>query len=82
LSEAAKFIKINGVDELFLQYDNGDTTGGRIQIFFTRINAEMITAAVELHFDGTFKTVPIMFFQLLTVQAVVKSGIYPCAFIF
>jgi hypothetical protein len=81
ITEAAKFIKMEGVDDLFLQFDNEDKEGNRILIFFTRVNADMMALAIELHFDGTFKTVPIMFFQLLTIQAVIKNSVYPCAFI-
>ena len=50
-------------------------------IFFSDHAAECLRDASEWHFDGTFKSCPKLFKQILTVVAVYKEIVIPCAYI-
>ena len=51
-------------------------------IFYSNQAADCLRDASEWHFDGSFKAVPIIFKQILTIIAVYNEIIVPCAFIF
>ena len=75
----AQFLStING--DQFLLYDSGVGNNDRIILFGTRGGLDLMRDNPNWFMDGTFKTVPSIFFQLYTIH-VVKSGyVLPCIF--
>jgi hypothetical protein len=65
IDDEMKFISVNNEQKLFLQYDNQDTTGNRILVFFSETGAKMMESSNEWHMDGSFKNCPKIFKQLL-----------------
>ena len=61
-------------DQQFLLYDSGAESGNqRIVIFGTQDNVELLSSATVWLADGTFKTVPSLFYQLYVIHAL-KGG--------
>ncbi|RNA16054.1 Ragulator complex LAMTOR3 [Brachionus plicatilis] len=81
ITDDIKFQTINQEKELFLRYDNQSVNGNRILIFMSNTAIEILRKAEEYHFDGTFKTAPGIFYQLLSLHAIVDNMSYPCVFI-
>jgi hypothetical protein len=72
------FGKINDKD--FLRYDNLDDKN-RIIIFMSDDGAKMLAECKTAHFDGTFKTAPKLFNQILTIHANIEGNYIPCAYV-
>lgn len=53
--------------ELFLQYDSGPEDN-RLLIFSTKRNLQLLARSEHWYADGTFKTVPLLFYQLYTIH--------------
>ena len=73
----------------FLLYDSGAEIGNqRIVIFGTQANVDLLSSATVWLADGTFKTVPSLFYQLYVIHAM-KGGpdliftghIFPCLYV-
>ncbi|XP_068211896.1 uncharacterized protein, partial [Palaemon carinicauda] len=65
--------------ELFLMYDSGPTND-RILIFSTQRNLDLLARSENWFADGTFKTVPSIFFQLYTIHGVHSGSIIPLVY--
>ena len=65
--------------DLFLAYDSGPTDG-RILIFATQSNLDILARSENWYADGTFKTVPSIFAQLYTIQGVQSGSITPLVY--
>lgn len=55
--------------EDFLLYDSGHGDDKRMLVFGTRQNLRMLAENRNWHADGTFKVVPLLFYQLFTIHA-------------
>lgn len=53
--------------ELFLQFDSGPQDN-RMLIFSTKRNLQLLARSEHWYADGTFKTVPLLFYQLYTIH--------------
>ena len=62
--------------ELFLIYDSGPTNG-RILIFATQSNLDILVRSEHWYADGTFKTVSLIFGQLYTIHGLKSGNITP-----
>ncbi|KAM4026855.1 uncharacterized protein ACNLHF_022723 [Anomaloglossus baeobatrachus] len=62
-------ININGIQQQFLLHDSGNEHG-RILIFGTRDNLQLLAQSREWFADGMFSTIPALFKQLYTIHAV------------
>jgi hypothetical protein len=60
--------------ENFLAYDSGQEDAQRILIFTTTANLNLLKTSSNWYVDGTFKTSPNMFEQLLTIHVRTTSG--------
>ncbi|KFD64311.1 hypothetical protein M514_09933 [Trichuris suis] len=63
--------------ELFLAKDAGVD---RILLFATRANVDKLAHAPVWIMDGTFKTAPMVFYQIYTIHAPVGSRIFPLVY--
>lgn len=64
--------------DIFLQHDSGmDENGDRYILFYTRENLKKLCGSRIILCDGTFKTVPSMFFQLYSIHAVFMGYTFP-----
>jgi hypothetical protein len=68
-------------DAPFFQGDVNSPDGGIALIFATRAQMEQLSTAHEIFVDGTFRTVPRLFFQLFTLFASVQSVVFPMVFV-
>ncbi|CAF0894096.1 unnamed protein product [Brachionus calyciflorus] len=82
ISDELKLIQISNQQQLFLRFDNYDKKGDRIVIFLSDTAIEILQKAEEYHLDGKFKNSPKMFYQILTLHAVIQNQTFPCAYIF
>jgi hypothetical protein len=80
LDDNCKFITVNNQKEEFLQYDNNNKDGNRLIIFFSTTSMEIMRDSDNWHIDGTFKTCPKIFYQLVTIQCVIKTQILPTVY--
>lgn len=62
--------------DLFYQYDS-DSEEERFILFYTVKDLERLSQSRIMICDGTFKTVPTMFFQLYTIHGVVHGYSFP-----
>lgn len=64
--------------DIFLQHDSGmDENGDRYILFYTRENLKKLCGSRIILCDGTFKTVPSIFFQLYSIHAVFMGYTFP-----
>jgi hypothetical protein len=69
-------------NEQFLQYDSGVGDPQRIIIFASEGGVNLIQNCPHWAADGTFKTVPTIFFQLYTVHCFAGNGqSFPCVYV-
>lgn len=62
----------------FLQYDSGvDEHGDRFILFYTEANLQRLCGTRILLCDGTFATVPSMFYQLYSIHGLVHGYTFP-----
>lgn len=66
--------------ELFLQYDSGLGDENRILVFSTQRNLELLEHCDQWFADGTFKTVPQIFFQLYTIHVLLNDSVTACVY--
>ena len=72
--ELSEFYKITDKGDRFLLHDSGfESENQRILIFGTRKNLDMLSTSSVWLADGTFKTVPGLFYQLYVIHAL-KGG--------
>ena len=66
----------------FLRYDNGEGNAERILLFASNEGLECLMGSRYWFADGTFSTIPQVFFQLYTLHALsVGTGrVFPCIF--
>lgn len=72
--------------ERFLQFDSrfdgdGEDLGDRFLMFYTRNSLEKLCASRIILCDGTFKTVPHMFYQLYSIHGVVRDFTFPLVYV-
>lgn len=60
-------------EENFLLYDSGVTDDERMLVFGTGANLSLLQTTHHWYMDGTFKTVPGIFYQLYTIHCVIKE---------
>lgn len=74
-------ITINGDAEEFLLYDSMDRIQpGRILIFSTRQNLQLLSQSQEWFADGTFSTAPQLFQQLYTIHVIRYHTVIPVVY--
>lgn len=64
----------------FLLYDSGVADVNRILIFGSPDAVTLLEQSADWFGDGTFKTVPEIFYQLYTVHALVLHNVFPCIY--
>ena len=74
-------LRINFRGDGFLQHDSGIGKNNRFVIFQTSFQKEVAEKVDVALIDGTFKSVPHGFYQLITVQGQVMGKFYPLCFI-
>ncbi|KII62285.1 hypothetical protein RF11_07566 [Thelohanellus kitauei] len=73
--------KITHRNERFLLSDTYQVDTGRIIIFCTDRGKQLMSRSNRVFFDGTFKTVPEIFYQLFTIHCDISGNVLPCAFV-
>lgn len=69
------------VGEAFLQYDSGIDDPDRFIMFYTLSSLEKLCASRMVLCDGTFKTVPSMFYQLYSLHGIVHEHTFPLIYV-
>jgi MULE transposase domain/FLYWCH zinc finger domain len=64
----------------FFQYDTGSDDPNRILVFYTSHALQQLVQSRTIFCDGTFKTVPTMFYQLYTIHGEVNDYVYPLVY--
>ncbi|CAF1005787.1 unnamed protein product, partial [Brachionus calyciflorus] len=72
------YSKIN--NEQFLQFDNNNHSN-RILIFMSPIGMKILANSTRWHLDGTFKTCPTHFHQILSIHGYYQNQMFPAAYI-
>lgn len=67
--------------EQFLQFDSGAHDDNRWLMFYSRNALEKLCASRMVLCDGTFKTVPSMFYQLYSLHGVVRDFTFPLVYV-
>ena len=62
----------------FLLYDSKDDD--RVLIFGTKKNLELLSNSTTWMMDGTFQTVPALFYQLYTIHGEIRDAYFPLVF--
>ena len=75
-----KTITVNGVEQIFLQFDNRCKKGNRILIYYSERAAQIIAVSTVLCLDGTFKYSPEIFYQIFTITSIYKCDYLQCVF--
>ena len=65
----------------FLAFDSGPDDENRVLIFATETNLDTLETSPEWHADGTFKTSPLLFYQLYSIHAVYNDHTVPLVYI-
>ncbi|KII69945.1 hypothetical protein RF11_15729 [Thelohanellus kitauei] len=73
--------KITHRNERFLLSDTYQVDRGGIIIFRTDRGKQLMSRSNRVFFDGTFKTVPEIFYQLFTIHCDISGNVLPCAFV-
>ena len=68
--------------EMFFRYDSGINDESRIIIFATKYKEGFICKTNTWLIDGTFKTAPLGFYQILTIHGYFLCRSYPLIYIF
>ena len=68
--------------EMFFRYDSGINDESRIIIFATKYKEGFICKTNTWLIDGTFKTAPLGFYQILTIHGYFLGRSYPLIYIF
>lgn len=76
--EAPYTRSLNG--QQFLQYDSGSDDVDRFIVFYTTNDLERLCNSRMILGDGTFKTVPSMFFQMYTFHGIVNGYTFPLVY--
>ena len=66
--------------EQFLLYDSGFGDGRRMLIYSAPRLLRILSQANNWHCDGTFKVVPVLFFQLYTIHGDLGGLVLPCVY--
>ncbi|KAG0425952.1 hypothetical protein DMUE_6004, partial [Dictyocoela muelleri] len=74
-------LKLNCRGEIFLRYDSGVHDLHRHVIFFSEFQEKIIRKSTVWQFDGTFKSVPRNFSQLVTIYGEYMGKFYPLIYI-
>lgn len=77
-------IVIDGREEQLLFYDskeNGEDISGRILIFSTKKNLEILSGAKSFFMDGTFSICPQLFHQLYTIHVEYFNEVIPVIYV-
>ena len=72
--------KLTTHGEQFLLFDNGKCSSSRMLIFSTSTNLDLLHRSELWFADGTFKTVPEIFYQLYTIHAFSNGRVFPCVY--
>ena len=64
----------------FLLYDSGVADVNRILFFGSPDAVSLLEQSADWFGDGTFKTVPEIFYQLYTIHALVANNVFPCIY--
>ena len=64
--------------DLFLKFDSGAYDANRVIIFYSDIGLRSLCRSTQIFADGTFDTVPRIFFQLYTIHGDVFGYTFPC----
>jgi hypothetical protein len=56
--------------------------GNRILLFFSTTSMEILRDSGNWHIDGTFKTCPSIFYQMVTIKCVISTSIVPAVYAF
>lgn len=78
LIEAPYTRTLNG--EMFIQFDSGADDENRFIVSYTVKNLERLISSRMILCDGTFKTVPGIFYQLYTIHANVLNYTFPLVY--
>jgi hypothetical protein len=70
----------NIFEKPFLQFDNQDNNN-RIIIFMSQVGLEILSKAKRWHFDGTFKTAPKLFYQIMMIHGYCDNKMLASAYI-
>ena len=65
----------------FLRFDSGPFDANRVIIFYSDLGLKSIARSNQLYADGTFDTVPRLFFQLYTIHADIFGYTFPCVYV-
>lgn len=65
----------------FLLHDSGVADANRILIFGSPDAVTLLEQSADWFGDGTFKTVPDIFYQLYTIHALVSDNVFPCIYV-
>lgn len=75
------FVKKDLQNNIFLQYDSGVTSEDRFCIFFSNFNRNFFSSVDTVLIDGTFWSVPVNFYQLVTFNFFIFGKYYPLIFV-
>ncbi|XP_064632829.1 uncharacterized protein LOC135491100 [Lineus longissimus] len=79
--EIPRHYQLTSDNNQFLQFDSGVGDWNRILLFASGNGLDMLHNSPHWAADGTFKTVPEIFFQLYTVHAFAGNGqLFPCVY--
>src|ERR1700733_10820693 len=67
--------------EIFLLHDSGNVDPNRILIFGTDRTMNLLQQSPHWFMDGTFKSVPELFFQLYTIHSLASGDAIPCLYV-
>lgn len=67
--------------ETFLQLDSGIDTQERILMFYTISGLERLCSSRMILADGTFKTVPGIFYQMYSIHGIVQNHCFPLVYV-
>lgn len=62
-------------NENFLLFDSGSDCKERMLVFGTKENLNLLQQAKHWYVDGTFKSVPSLFYQLYTLHGIIRDNI-------
>lgn len=74
-------LRVTLTKQKFLQYDSGQNDDSRIIIFFSNENLKLIQETEIWVVDGTFKSVPGDFYQMITLQGKVFGKFFSLVYI-
>ncbi|KII64467.1 hypothetical protein RF11_03874 [Thelohanellus kitauei] len=65
----------------FLFFDDSSIQNNRVIIFMSDSCSDILSTSKHIYFDGTFKTIPNIFYQMFSIHASKHDSIVPCAYI-